>query len=81
MKENGCEKDFSRDSKIKDSLLLDLLRYQRMREHEIPEEYEERIAAAGISREEQRPLKNERKRKTLKTFQDMKMPGKSFVIF
>ena len=63
MKEKWVRKDFSRDSKIKDSLLLDLLRYQRMREHEIPEEYEERIAAAGISREEQRAIEEREEKK------------------
>ena len=62
MKEEWMRKDFSAESKIKDSLLLELLRHQKLRAHEIPEEYEEQIAAAGISREEQEALEKLREK-------------------
>lgn len=63
MNERWVRKDFSKDSRIKDSLLLDLLRYQKLRAREIPEEYEEQIAAAGISKEEQKAIEQLKEKK------------------
>lgn len=49
-------KDFSANSKIKETLLERMLEYSRERVMEIDEEYEDMIAAAGISSEEQKLL-------------------------
>lgn len=63
MSEKWVRKDFSKNSRIKDTLLLELLRYQKVRNNEIPEEYEDQIAAAGISREEQKAIEELRAKK------------------
>ncbi len=56
MSEQWKRKDFSKDSKIRDTLLKEMLAYHRELLREIPEEYEDQIAAAGISQGEQEAL-------------------------
>lgn len=63
MIEQWKRKDYSKDSKIRDTLLKDLLAYRRKMQREIPEEYEEQIAAAGISQGEQAALEEWEKEK------------------
>lgn len=50
MSEQWKRKDFSKDSKIRDTLLKEMLAYHRELLREIPEEYEDQIAAAGSAR-------------------------------
>lgn len=56
MSTQWIRKDFSKESKIKQTLLEKLRNYSKIKTMELPEQYEDEIAAAGISQGEQDAL-------------------------